>query len=68
MQQQKGSKVIYGICSCYLDINECEEHGRCSQRCYNEEGHYKCKCDNNYVQSTTDEKVCEEKGKSDMYT
>ncbi|ELU18928.1 hypothetical protein CAPTEDRAFT_62161, partial [Capitella teleta] len=32
-----------------IDVNECNEFGRCSQICVNTEGSYHCKCEEGYI-------------------
>ena len=37
--------------SYFIDINECDIIGKCSQKCTNTEGSYKCSCTSDYVLS-----------------
>ena len=42
-----------------VDINECiETYGICSQRCENTAGSYKCKCDEKYTLSSSNNSTC----------
>lgn len=42
----------------FLDINECEIEGSCSQICINEKGTYKCECEAGYLRDPQDHTRC----------
>ena len=46
--EQRNAECI--LCS-FLDINECDIIGQCSQKCTNTYGSYKCSCTTDYVLS-----------------
>lgn len=42
----------------FLDVNECEIEGSCSQICINEKGTYKCECEPGYLRDPQDHTRC----------
>jgi len=42
----------------FLDVNECEIEGSCSQICINEKGTYKCECEQGYLRDPQDHTRC----------
>lgn len=56
IQTRRGNINIYIFC--FIDVNECEIEGSCSQICINEKGTYKCECEPGYLRDPQDHTRC----------
>lgn len=50
--------IINRVILKFVDVNECEIEGSCSQICINEKGTYKCECEPGYLRDPQDHTRC----------